>query len=80
MLSVNARRFVLIGRKSFNIVCEGKKLDGLRISENQMENRVSITLNKDEVAWIVHILSDFYWNKGGETWGKTKKVDTIIFS
>lgn len=59
---------------------KAKKLDGLRISENQMENRVSITLNKDEVAWIVHILSDFYWNKGGETWGKTKKVDTIIFS
>jgi len=45
----NSKRFILIGRKSFDIVCEGKNLDGLRIFANGRGNKISIGLNKKEV-------------------------------
>lgn len=31
---LNRRRFLIIENKSFDLVCEGKRLDGMRISEN----------------------------------------------
>lgn len=73
MLPVNTKRFVIIGRKSFDILCEGKKLDRIRISKNGCGNRVSITLSKNEVSWIIDAMRDFYWNKGRNICGKNVK-------
>lgn len=34
---------------------------------------MSNSLNKKEVDWIIAALSDFYWNKGGKSWGRKLK-------
>lgn len=70
------RKFVLIECKSFDVVCEGKSLDGLQINENGRGNRISIALNESEVKWLVEALNDFYWLKGGATWAKKLIGDT----
>lgn len=31
---------------------------------------MSIGFNKSEVKWVVEAFSDFFWLKGGTTWGK----------
>lgn len=73
MLSVNNKRFILIVGKSFDIICNRKKLDGLRIYENGRGNRISIHLNKLEVEWLIENLKDFYWNRGKDSWGRNIK-------
>lgn len=80
MLLKNIKRLVHIGRNTFDIVFGGKKLDGLRIYENRRGIRISITLNKREVDWIVESLSNFYWNKGRENGIKILKVIIDISS
>lgn len=71
VISVNqTRRFVLINSKSVDIMSEGKVLDRIRICENGRSFRVTIWLEKEDIKWLVDSLNGFYWNKGGDYWGK----------
>lgn len=47
-MSGQRRIFLLIDRKSFDVVCKGKNIDGLRISENGRGFRASIFLEEGE--------------------------------
>lgn len=47
-------------------------MEGMRISENGRGFGVSISLVKEDVAWLVEALKDFYWRKGGKYWGNNK--------
>lgn len=64
------RKFFLVDRKSFDVIRNGKLLDGLRLCKNGKGFRVTISLVKKEVTWLVDSLSGFYWYKGGVMWGK----------
>lgn len=74
MSSNVSKRFILVDWKSFDVACDGKKLDGSRISENGRGSRTTISLNKAEAKWLVDALSDFYWLKSGVMRGK-KLID-----
>lgn len=59
------KKFILIDSKLFDIAWVSKKMNSLKISKNGHDFRISILLDKNEVRWLIEILSDFYWNKGG---------------
>lgn len=60
----NDRKYLAIDNM-FSIVSEGKRLDSMRISENGRGFWTSISLDKNEVGWLLDALEDFYWRKGG---------------
>lgn len=64
------KKFVMIETKSFDFVSEGKNMKGMRISEHYRGFRVSISLEKEEVEWLVEVLGDLYCCGGGNTLGK----------
>lgn len=45
-------------------------MEGMRISKNGRRFRVSISLEEENVVWLVEAFEDFYWRKGGKSWGK----------
>lgn len=57
----NGRKFLIIDNKSFDLVRGGRKMEGLRISENGRGFHVSSSLDEEEVAWLLDALEDFYW-------------------
>lgn len=69
-ISGQRRKFVMIDRKSFDVVYEGKNMDRLRINKNRRGFIVSISLEEREVRWLMDALEEFYWRKGGKTRGK----------
>lgn len=60
-------------RKAFYVIYEGKRSEGLRLSENNKAFRVSISLWKDGAGWLLGVLQEFYWTNGGKLWGRNKK-------
>lgn len=60
-------------RKAFYVIYEGKRSEGLRLSENTKAFRVSISLWKDGAGWLLGVLQEFYWTNGGKLWGRNKK-------
>lgn len=66
----NGQRFLVVVNKSFDLVHEGRRLDGLRISENGRGYRKSIFLDKVEFDWLLDALKDFYWRRNGGNWAK----------
>lgn len=63
------KKLFVIENKSFDVACEGRRMEGIRISKNGRAFRVSISLEK-ETAWLIDAFEDFYWKNGGKTWGK----------
>lgn len=47
------RQFLVIDKKSFDVVREGRKTDGIRISENGKGFWVMISLKEEEVVWLI---------------------------
>lgn len=66
------KKFLLIASKIFDVVYEGKNMQGLRISENKRGFKVSMSLDEEDVAQLVDVLEDFYWKKACKAWGKNK--------
>lgn len=65
---VGRRRFLLIERKLFDIVAEGK---GLRIFENGRGFQKSSFYQKEKADWLMDCFREFRWEKGGVMWGKS---------
>lgn len=55
---VQRRKFLVTENKSFDVVCEGRKMEGLRITENGRGFRVSISLEEEDVVWLLDALED----------------------
>lgn len=55
--------------KSFDVICEGRKMEGMRICENGKGFQFLISL-EEEVAWIIGAFEDFLLEKERKTWGK----------
>lgn len=53
MLLLNRRKFLAIESKTFDLICEGRRVDGLRIYENRKGYEISISLDKGEVKWLL---------------------------
>lgn len=66
----------MIEKKSFDVVSRGKSWKAMRICENRRGLRVSISLEEDEVGWLVGVLEDFYWRKGEHYWVRTGRRET----
>lgn len=71
-MSIRCRKFVMIERKTFDLVNEGEDLKCLRISENSWGFRASIPREKEEFEWLLDSLEDFYWRKGQDFWRRSK--------
>lgn len=63
-------RYLYLEGKSFDLCSEGKKTEGLRITENGRGFRRSIFLDKEEFAWFLDALDDFWWKCRPVTWAK----------
>lgn len=76
------RRFIAIESKSFDLVCEGRKVDCLQISENGRGFYRSIYLDKYEYAWLLDALDEFWWRRKPRVWAKhlVKKNYELWFS
>lgn len=59
-MKTKGRKFVVIDKKSFDIVSERCQVEGVRISEHGRGFRVSIALDEEEVMWLMEALEDFY--------------------
>lgn len=62
MLLPGERKCLTVENKSFDLICEGRRAEGLRVCENGKGFRVSIFLEKGEVEWLLDALKDFYWS------------------
>lgn len=59
-MSQNGQRFLVIDNKSFDMNCEDRRTEGLRICEKAQDFRTIIFLEKAEVDWLLTVLEDFY--------------------
>lgn len=64
------RRYLYMENKSFDLCCDGKKADGLRITENERGFKRLIFLDKEEFVWFLDALGDFWWKSKLGTWAK----------
>lgn len=69
-MALNKQKFLRIDRKTFNIICEGRNNDELRICEDGRGFKISILLEDKDVKWLMDSLEDFYWRKGEIMWEK----------
>lgn len=58
------RRFLAVENKTFDVVYEGRNVEGLRLSENGWGFLVSISYGEEDVKWLVETLKGFYGMKG----------------
>lgn len=61
MPSLGGHKFLAVENKSFDLISEGRLMDGMRICENGQGFRMSILLAKAEVDWLLGALEEFYW-------------------
>lgn len=66
----NGRRFFVIENKSFDLIWESGRSEGLRIFENGRGYRTYIFLNLEEVNWLLMVLEEFYWRNIKLPWAK----------